>query len=522
MNPDRKTLGLAGDRTAEAGTVYLVGAGPGDPDLITAGGLSLLRTADVVVHDRLIGPALLWECRADATVVDVGKAPRDHKLSQDGINALLVEHATAGRSVVRLKGGDPFVYGRGFEELQACRAANVPCRVLPGVSSALAAPAVAGIPVTVRGGARTVLIATPQTGEGERLNAPDFAALAAADTACLLMCRAMIADVARQMIAAGKPPGTPAAVVSSATLPNQRSAVGTLATIADVADAAGIDNPAVIVVGETAALADSSADVAADQPLAGRRVVVTRPATASANLVRELSSRGATAVDCPLIRVEHADPASWPDGFGEAGAFDWAVFTSLHGVRAFWRAVRRRGLDARVLGGAKIAAVGPKTAAELVRCGWVADLVPGEFRAKALIASLSAEVAGGRVLFPCGTLARDELAVGLRSAGATVEEVVVYDTLPTPPDAAARREFARGVDAVLLYSPSAARALADGISGTDGRGGFDLGDAAIGCIGPTTADAARAAGLRVDFEPAAYTDAGMLDALGRHLDAARS
>ena len=485
------------------GHVYLVGAGPGDPDLLTVGGLELLRAADVVIHDRLIGPELLWEIRPDAQAIDAGKSPHNHTLTQERINAELVKHATAGKSVVRLKGGDSFVYGRGFEEVEACRAASVPVHVLPGVSSALAGPAAAGIPVTHRGVARTVTIATPQTGAAEALNDLDYAALAAADTLVLLMARAALREVAKKLIAAGRPAKTPAAVVADATLAGQRAATGTLATIADAADAARVENPCVIVIGQTAAYATDAAPIFG--PLAGKKIVVTRPLTASARLVKLLTARGATAIECPLIHIEYRDPDAWP---ASADGHDWAVFTSLHAVRGFWRTVRNHGRDARFLGALKIAAVGPKTAAELLRVGLVPDLVPAEFRAAALIREMAATVNGGRVFFPCGTLARDELTVGLRAAGATVDEFRVYDTLPTPPTGRAREQIARGVDAVLLYSPSGVRSLAEN--------GVDLGDAVVACIGPTTADAARAAGYRVDVVPPVYSDDGMMAALENH------
>ena len=488
------------------GHVYLVGAGPGDPDLITAGGLELLRLADVVVHDRLIGPELLWEIRPDAELIDAGKAPHNHTLTQERINAALVEHAKNGRSVVRLKGGDSFVYGRGFEEIEACRAAGVPVHVLPGVSSALAAPAAAGIPVTHRGVARTLTIATPQTGAAEALNDLDYAALAAADTLVLLMARAALREVSRKLIAAGRSETTPAAVVADATLAGQRVATGTLATIADAADATGVSNPCVIVIGETAAHATDAAP-AQIGPLAGKKIVVTRPLTASARLVKLLTARGATAIECPLIRIEYRDPDAWP---ADASDYDWAVFTSLHAVRGFWRTVRKHGRDARFLGCSKIAAVGPKTAAELLRVGLVPDLVPTEFRAATLIREMAEQVGGGRVFFPCGTLARDELTLGLRAAGAIVDEFRVYDTLPTPPTGRARDAIARGVDAVLLYSPSGVRSLVDG--------SVDLKNAAVACIGPTTADAARAAGYRVDVVPEEYSDDGMMRALEVHLE----
>lgn len=248
--------------TVARGVVYLVGAGPGDPELITVRGWRLLQGADVVVHDRLIGRELLDEVRSDTEIIDVGKSPGSHRLSQEGINALLVDRGLKGMKVVRLKGGDPFVFGRGFEELTACREAGVPCVVVPGVSSALAGPAAAGISVTRRGVARSVAIVTATTASDDTGGPIDFACFAAIDTLVILMGRDSLAEIATSLIAAGRDPTTPAAVIRWATTPLQQVACGDLAGIAEVVDAAGMAAPVVTVIGPVAAEADAAKHLA--------------------------------------------------------------------------------------------------------------------------------------------------------------------------------------------------------------------------------------------------------------------
>ena len=485
----------------EAGRVWLVGAGPGDPGLLTVRGRELLQAADVVLFDRLGGSEMLHLVRTDAELIDVSKTPGGPTVPQESINAMLVEHAEAGRLVVRLKGGDPFVYGRGAEEIDACRAAGIPCEVVPGLTSALAGPSAAGIPVTLRGVARTLSIATPVTGIGEHEQPPDYTALARTDTAVFLMGVGKIAEVAAGLLGAGRDPATPAAIIERATLPDQRVTRTTLGSMASDAERRGVRPPAVLVVGETAALAVET-DPAAG-PLAGKRVLITRPATANARLAEALRERGAEPVRVPLIEIRLRDPDGWS---GDLGPAEWLVFTSLHGVRGFWDALRARGLDARAVGDRRIACVGPRTARELRQFGLHADLVPEEHRAAALIESLAERIRPGTpVLFPCGTLALEETTDGLTRLGASVERLVVYETLDRSPTAAERAELERGFDAVLFYAPSGVRSAV--------ALGLDCSDAVVGCIGPTTARAAEDAGYRVDLVPEAYSDAGLIRAL---------
>ena len=486
------------------GRVWLVGAGPGDVGLITVRGRELLGRADVVVYDRLAGAELLTLTRPDAELIDVFKAPGQHTMPQDGIHDVLIERARAGKEVVRLKGGDPFIYGRGWEEIEACYLAGVPCEVVPGVSSAIGVATGAGIPLTLRGHASTVSMVTPSVGTGLPARELPYEAMAKMDTSVVLMAGARLEEVTKGLMAAGRDGATPAAVVQEGTLPGERQVRGTLATIACVVREEGLRAPLVLIVGPGAGLPrlDGNTPAPGFGPLAGRRVVVTRPSSASRRVISELRGLGAEVIDSPLIRIEYVEA----ELSGPRSDHDWMVFTSLHGVEGFGRQLERQGLDARFFGTARIAAVGPKTAAYLARAGIRADLIPGEYRAQALVEAIGVEAKSGeRVLFPCGTLAVDEVSQGLTRMGLEVQTLHVYDTLLQPPNDAALDAFRRGVDAVLLYSPSESKSLASS--------GVDLAGVQIVCVGPTTADAARSVGLTVSAVPEIYGDEGMIESL---------
>jgi len=497
---------------ARRGVVYLVGGGPGDPALITVRGRELLMSADVVVHDRLVPGRLLDLAPPDAERVDVGKRPGRHSATQDEINAMLMEFARRGRLVVRLKGGDPFVFGRGFEEVAACRAAGVPCVVVPGVTSAVAAPASAGIPVTHRGVAGSFAVVTAARASE---TVDDWSAFAAIDTLVIMMGRAGLRAAAEALVAAGRSSETPAACIECGTTARQRVVTGTLGDIAERADAAELQNPMVTIVGEVAGFAESAAlnAVAGDAaPLAGRRVVVTRPRSSAEALRRLLVDAGARVVECPVSRIAYCDATAVDaERLREVGRYDWIVFTSMHGVRGFSRHLSAIGLDARALAGARIAAVGPATARRLERMGLRADLVPGEHSAAGLVAAMGDEAAG-RVLLPCGDLARDELSKGLSERGWRVDSMVVYRNEPVVPSARVRAALDGGFEVVVFCSPSAVRRYVE--MRLPSRG------AVVACIGPTMAEAARAVGLEPQVVARRYTNEGLVAALIEHARAA--
>lgn len=477
--------------TVRSGTVYLVGAGPGDPGLISVRGLELLQRADVVLHDRLVSDALLSETSPRAELVNVGKGPTGDSGKQSGIHAMMIRHARAGRVVVRLKGGDPFVFGRGWEELQACRQAGIPCEAIPGISSALAAPLAADIPLTLRGRAASFTVETARRSSG---GAPE-----AGHSRVVLMGIAELPSVTTRLLDEGVDPGTPAAVIERATWPGQRVVRAPLDRIAALAAEARIEPPAVLVVGPGAESRDTRLF-----PLAGRRVLVTRPLSASGELVRRLRAAGAEVLTIPLIAIEPVRELP-DDGRERLRAADWIAVTSRHGARGLWRLLVTQG-DLRDIGSARVAAIGPGTARELERWGIRADITARPERAEVLAAEMLLHpTPPRRVLFACGTLALRSFPAALREAGVTVDPLTVYRTRPLVPGDRERHLLSRGVDAITLASPSAVQALARAAI-------VDL-DTPVVCIGPTTGTAARDAGFRSIRIARSHTDAGMVESL---------
>ena len=472
--------------TTFRGHVTLAGAGPGDPGLLTVAALRALESADVVLYDALLSRETLGFCRPGAEQIDVGKRAGAHSMSQDEINTLIGEKAREGKHVVRLKGGDPFVFGRGGEEALACRAAGVPFTLIPGVTSAVAVPAFAGIPVTHRGVARNFAVVTgSEAGDA----AIDWQALAGIDTVVVLMGASSLPEAARRLVEAGRSPETPAASVSNGTLPGQRSILATLGTIADAVAREGLTTPLITVIGEVARFHDELGR-AAKGPLAGKSVVVTRTRSQASNLRRMLEALGAGGIEAPALEIRHEAPELVTDE--RAGSrWDWIVFSSQNGVDAFFAALRSAGRDARSLGTTKVAAVGPATSAAAERHGIVSDFVPSVATGEAMAAELP-RVQGARVLLPCGSLSEDRLADGLRARGAHIEQVRVYETRPRPLDNETRRSVLEA-DAITFASASSARFLRQA-----------LGEArvpertALCVIGTQAAAAAREAFGRVD------------------------
>lgn len=498
--------------------VYLVGAGPGDPRLITVRGLELLRDADVVIHDRLIPRELLAEVRSDAVVIDAGKAPGEHKLTQEETNALIARHALAGRDVVRLKGGDPFVFGRGYEEWMACQRAGILCEVVPGVTSAVAGPAAVGIPITHRGIARNFAVVTARTGATDDASDLDYAALARMDTLVVMMGRGGLREVAANLMLVGKDGATPVACVQEATTAAQRVVVADLASIADRADEAELAAPMAMVIGDVARFARDGADAPqladateahSQGPLHGLRIVLTGSPGLNGKLRHLLAKSGATAIECALISIRYeCDMASHDEPGRYLEDLDWIIFASAHAVEGFLRMLRGGGRDLRSLAGAKIATVGCGTAKRLRHYGIEPDLVPRSQSAAGLIAEFESRAGGCRMLLPCGDLSRDELADGLTRLGAEVERLVTYRNEAAMPSKSAIAALERGFDAVVFASPSAAKRFAS----MD----IDLGEAVVACIGPTTASAARDAGIAAQVVATEHSAQGLVNALTAH------
>jgi uroporphyrinogen III methyltransferase/synthase len=509
--------------SVRAGVVYLVGAGPGDPGLMTARALELIASADAIFYDRLIPPGALDGAREGAELVYVGKAPpadvpvvRGQEGSpttgtsapQGEINERLIEAARAGKSVVRLKGGDPFVFGRGGEEGEALRAAGVEFEVVPGVTAGVAATAYAGIPVTHRDDASAVAFVTGHEDPEKDDSALDWEALARfPGTLVFYMGVKRLAANAVALIEAGRDGDEPAAAIERGTMAGQRTVVATLATLAEAVEQEGIGAPALIVLGPVVQRREELAWLEW-RPLHGRRVVVTRARAQASGLAATLRALGAEVVELPAIRVE---PRIESDETRRAveGIHDYALvcLTSPNGVRLLFEALGAAGHDARALADAIVAAIGPGTVRELARHGIAADVVPERFVAEALVEALAdVEVKGRRALVARAAEARNVLPDALRERGAEVDVVALYETVPEEPDAEAV-EAARDADYVTFTSSSTVRNLTEALGDRFPRA------ARVVSIGPVTSEAVRAAGLVVDVEAERHDVDGLIATL---------
>ncbi|HEX6782463.1 MAG TPA: uroporphyrinogen-III C-methyltransferase [Solirubrobacterales bacterium] len=494
--------------SARAGVVYLVGAGPGDPGLMTARSLELIAGADAIFYDRLIPPGALDGAREDAELVYVGKQPGVPSVPQEEIGERLIEAARAGRSVVRLKGGDPFVFGRGGEEGEALRQAGVEFEVVPGVTAGVAATAYAGIPVTHRDDASAVAFVTGHEDPHKEESAIDWPALARfPGTLVFYMGVKRLPQNAGSLIAAGRDPGEPAAAIERGTWPGQRTVSATLGTIAEAVEREAVKAPALIVVGEVARRREQLAWLER-RPLHGRRVVVTRARAQASGLAATLRSLGAEVVELPAIRIEpRLDGEEVKRAAGAVSVYDLICLTSPNGVRLLFEAMEAAGLDARALAGVTVAAIGPGTARALAERGVLADVVPERFVAEGLIEALEdQEVAGTRVLVARAAEARDVLPDALRERGAEVDVVALYETVREQPGDA-EVEAAQSADYVTFTSSSTVTNL------TEALGDRFPTSARIVSIGPITSETIRARGLEVDVEAERHDIDGLLAAL---------
>ena len=497
------------------GWVALVGAGPGDPELLTIRGRRYLEMADVVVYDRLVDRRLLGHAPKDAELIDVGKRPGGPRDRQAEINAVLVERARSGKRVIRLKGGDPFIFGRGGEEVAALAEARFPFEVVPGITSAIGAPAYAGIPLTHRGIASSLTIVTGSESPEKEGGLVDWDLLAKSDgTLSLLMSWENLPEIAQALIEGGRAEDTPAAVVQWGTWPNQETVVGPLASIAERARRAGLSNPVVVVVGEVVNLREASRWFD-NRPLFGRRVLVTRSRTQSADLVELLERAGAEAVEVPTIEIQPVEDTREIDATLERLAdYDWVIFTSTNTVEQLFGRLDTLGYDARQFHASRVAAIGTATASALSERGIVADLVSRESVSQSLIDDLAERgVAGQNILLPGAEVRPERLRRGLEGLGAVVREVTLYRTVP-PSGAEARIAEAldAGVDVVTFTSSSTVTNLMVLLEGDVTR----LGEASVACIGRVTAETARKAGLNVDILAGESTAAGLVNAIVEH------
>jgi uroporphyrinogen III methyltransferase/synthase len=480
-------------------TVYLVGAGPGDPGLLTVRGQALLASCDVVVYDALVNPRLYAGVK-DAR--GVGKRGGDDtSASQADINALLIRLAGEGKSVVRLKGGDPFVFGRGSEEAQALAAAGIPFEIVPGVTAGVAAPAYAGIAVTHRGMATSVTFVTGSEDPTKPDTQTDWSALArVGGTIVLYMGVRHLREITDRLIAAGLSPDTPAAAIQSGTLPTQRTVVATLSTL----PAADLASPLIVIIGQTVGLREAIAWFDR-RPLFGRRILVTRASARAGSLADRLRDAGADVLEMPSTRIVPLDASALDDAVRSLSDYQHILFTSQTAVDLFWDALRSASLDARALSGLTVTAIGPATADALLSHGIAPDVIPDRFIAEGVVDALRGRVSGMRVLHPTAEGGRDVLPEGLRAAGAIVDVVHVYRSEPVTSGIAADE-----VDLVTFTSVSTVTGYVAAVGEAQAR------RAPAVTIGPITTEAARAAGIAIAIESPTASIPSMVDAIIRY------
>jgi len=494
----------------ETGKVYLVGAGPGDPGLITQKGRDCLAKAEVVIYDRLLDEQLLKVVSPKAERIYVGKAAGEHARSQSEINQLLVEKAREGKTVVRLKGGDPYVLGRGGEEAEGLRNGGIPFEVVPGVSSAIAVPAYAGIPVTHRRLSSSFAVITGHEAQGK--SSINWEKLATAvDTLVFLMGMKNLPEIVVKLIKHGCSPDTPVAVIKEGTTPEQETVVGSLGDIVVKAEEHHLTPPAVIVVGEVVKLREKLRWFD-NRPLFGKRILVTRARHQASALSQLLSERGAKPIELPVISIQPLHDTGELDGaISNLDQYQWLVFTSVNGVDAFFQRLYDLNLDSRALGRLKVGAIGPATAKALRKRGVIPDYIPQVYSSEGLIAGLSSwDIVGKCLLLPRADIADKKLTNGLTELGAEVHEIVAYRTVPQPEAMAQVSEMILlgQIDVITFTSSSAVSNLVAAFQGNP-----EINNTKVACIGPKTAETAAKAGLKIDIVASEHTVHGLVVAI---------
>lgn len=497
----------------EKGKVYIVGAGPGDPELITVKGMRCLRDADVVIYDHLVGEELLAYTKKDTLLIYAGKERGQHTMSQKEINHLLVEKAREGLSVVRLKGGDPFVFGRGGEEAEYLAAAGVPYEIVPGVTSAIAVPAYAGIPVSHRGLSSSFAVVT---GQWEREENIPWRSLRDINTVVFLMGVKNLSHICCSLLKEGKDPETPVALIRWGTTSNQVTVTGTLATIMRKAEEVDIKPPAVFVVGSVVNLRQAIAWFE-KKPLFGIGVVVTRDKEQQEPFAGKLRALGARVLLFPTIEI--APPSSWKaldNVLMRIGTYDWLVFTSVNGVRFFFQRLQEKKMDVRELNGIRVAAIGPVTAALLREKGLNVEIIPQEFDSAGVVEAFrKCNIKNSRILLLRTELAGDLLQNGLKAQGAHVEVVPVYST-KIPRESKKdmmERWLASGLVNVIAFTSASTVVHFWNIMGSNFS---PPGGVKFAAIGPVTAEEVRKRGAAVDIQPSVYTVSALIDEIRRY------
>ena len=495
--------------------VYLIGAGPGDPGLLTVKAKECIETADVVVYDYLASPFLLKYARQDAQIIYVGKKGGDHTLTQDKINQLLVDKAKQGLSVARLKGGDPFVFGRGGEEAQLLLENGVQYEVIPGVTSAISAPAYAGIPVTHRDHTSFVSFITGHENPNKQDSSMQWDVFAKSNaTLVFLMGVKNLKNIVKNLVANGKASDTPVALVRWGTTSRQQTVTGTLETIVEVVEKAKLKSPAIIVVGHVVSLREELAWFD-KKPLFGKTIVITRARAQASGLVSQLSKLGAHCLEIPTIQIIPAqDTAPLRTAIDNLTDYDWLVLTSVNGVKFFFDTLFDMGKDVRALGHLKFACIGPVTKERLADYGIISDILPETYRAESVVDAFSEiDIQGKKVLLPRAKVARTILPEELNKMGANVDEVTAYETILSDGDKQTLIDLLtdKKIDAVTFTSSST---VSNFMSLLESQNATKLLDGvAIASIGPITSDTARALGMEPAMEANPFTIPGLVDAL---------
>ena len=503
-----------------SGKVFLVGAGPGDPRLLTVGAMNCLREADVVVYDHLADESILAHVPHEAERIYVGKQSRKHTMRQEDINVLLADKAQEGKTVVRLKGGDPFVFGRGGEEALVLLERGVPFEVLPGVTSAISVPAYAGIPVTHRGVAVSFAVITGHEDPTKSESRIHWKHLATGvDTLVFLMGVANLPVITKNLIDNGRPADTPAAIIRWGTRADQETYVTTVGEAAEMVRRDGIRPPAIFIVGDVVKLREQLRwfDRADIRPLHGKRILVTRARAQASALTEKLTALGASCIEAPVIRIAAPadDYAALDHAISELHSYHWVIFTSVNGVEHFFARLAHAEKDTRALGYAKVAAIGSATAEALRAYGIHADLVPQEFRAEAVVEALKDILPPrARILLPRAQEARDVLPESLRTYGAMVDVVAAYETVPELDGGAelVARLTNGEIDFVTFTSSSTVKNLVQQLGNIT-----PLQQVKIACIGPVTADTARNFALEPDIVTETYTIDGLVNAIKEYV-----
>lgn len=505
--------------TGRQGIVYLVGAGPGDPGLLTVKGKECLERADLVLYDYLANPALLDHAPSGAERIYVGRRGRGQYQDQAEINRLLIERAKAGDVVVRLKGGDPFVFGRGGEEAEAVAAAGVPFEVVPGVTAAIAVPAYAGIPVTHRTLASSLTVITGHEDPAKGTTVIDWPKLASTSgTLVFMMGMKTLPLIVSRLLEEGRSADTPVAAVRWGTRADQRTIIGTLRDIVEKTDRARLEPPTVIVVGAVVKLREQL-NWFEKRPLFGRRIVLTRAPEQAKEFGRLLAAFGAEPIEAPTINI--VPPASWEAldrAIARLREYAWVIFTSVNGVAPFMERLGRSRQDVRALAHLRIAAIGPRTAEELTRHGLTADIIPSEFQAEGLLAAMSHhDLNGEKVLIPRAEVAREILPDQLRLKGASVDVIPVYKTVAPSADLSRLKEqlLTGLIDVITFTSSSTVTNFVDMMGGGEETRRLAA-KTNVACIGPVTARTAEEHGLTVGIVPTENTVPALAHAIVRH------